>query len=101
LTTTEFATAERAIARLHFECVDDFTALVLMTDGVSDPLLQGDEELGDLARWRELWERELAPALDTGGGAESVEHRLLSWLDFYSANNHDDRTLAILLPAKS
>lgn len=100
LTTAEFASAERAIARLHFECVDRFTALVLMTDGVSDAQLQGDEPLGDVARWRELWEHDLAPALNAADASETVEQRLLAWLDFYTPNNHDDRTLAILLPAK-
>lgn len=101
LTTVEFASAERAIARLHFECVDRFTALVLMTDGVSDAQLETDEAFADAGRWRALWENDLAPVLSTEGEGASAEERLLRWLDFYTPNNHDDRTLAILLPAAS
>ncbi|MDB5070299.1 MAG: hypothetical protein JWM87_1410 [Candidatus Eremiobacteraeota bacterium] len=101
LTTTEFASAERAFARLRVACVDRFTALVLMTDGVSDAKLETDEAFGDVGRWRELWERDVAPALHAQGEDTTAEQRLLSWLDFYTPNNHDDRTLAILLPATS
>jgi serine/threonine protein phosphatase PrpC len=101
LTPAEFASAEHAIGRLHVCCVDRFTALVLMTDGVTDPLLESDDALGDVGRWRDLWQRELSPAVTAGGDGKPVEERLLSWLDFYTPNNHDDRTLTILLPATS
>ena len=66
---------------------------------MSDAKLETDEAFGDVGRWRELWERDVAPALRAPRENESVAQRLLGWLDFYTPNNHDDRTLAVLLPA--
>jgi serine/threonine protein phosphatase PrpC len=100
LTTAEFAAAESSMSRLHLRCVDRFTALVLMTDGVSDPKLESDEKLGDCLRWREIWERDLSPILNSYSADAEAGARLLGWLDFYTPNNHDDRTLALLMPVK-
>lgn len=83
---------EAIAKRLRYAVVPDFTALALMTDGVSDPKFGTDRDLADLGCWESFWQ-DLAPALS----AERPDAALLAWLDFWSQGNHDDRTLALLL----
>lgn len=94
--------AEGAYAnRVKFKVVEDFTALVLMTDGITDPKFQTDNNLSRIEKWNELW-ADLEGAnqdnckVDFTKPIEEVETELMSWLDFWSPGNHDDRTIAIL-----
>lgn len=94
--------AEGAYAnRVKFKVVEDFTALVLMTDGITDPKFQTDNNLSRIEKWNELW-ADLEGAnqdnckVDFTKPIEEVEADLMNWLDFWSAGNHDDRTIAIL-----
>lgn len=94
--------AEGAYAnRVKFKVVEDFTALVLMTDGITDPKFQTDNNLNRIEKWNELW-ADLEGAnqdnckVDFSKPIEQVETELMTWLDFWSAGNHDDRTIAIL-----
>lgn len=89
--------------RLRMAVVPDFTALFLMTDGVSDPMFETDKNLNDPEKWKEFYEmlRNGFPEDNIGGVAleddnEATKDQLLKWLEFWSAGNHDDRTLAIL-----
>lgn len=66
-------------------------AVILMTDGVSDPFFETDNGLLNGARWDALWD-EVAPHLD---GA-APEYAVLDWLHFFRQGHHDDRTIAIL-----
>lgn len=84
--------------RIQFALLDQFTALILATDGVSDPFFHTDEMLEDIVAWDSFWETQL-PNSVTNSIKEKTEEELLSWLDFWSTGNHDDRTIAILLPA--
>lgn len=82
--------------RLRFSIVPDFTALFLMTDGVSDPMFETDANLNNPDKWDALWEN-----LKEGGVAltddnEESKNQLLDWLEFWSPGYHDDRTIAIL-----
>lgn len=97
--------ADRAhFLRIKFKAVEKFTALVLMTDGITDPKFQTDANLKNPAIWRSLWDEVAgfgAPARE-GEDAPDPEARkaaLMDWLDFWSPGNHDDRTIAILYGA--
>jgi serine/threonine protein phosphatase PrpC len=89
------------VNRIRFKVVPDFTALLLMTDGLTDPKFQTDGNLQKNEYWRQLWQ-DLGGANDEGarvnfaGTPEEVREGLLNWLDFWSPGNHDDRTIAIL-----
>jgi hypothetical protein len=85
------ASGEAIMARIRFAIVPDFTAFVLMTDGVSDPKFETDRNLENPAYWDALWE-ELRPVL----AGENPSASLLEWLGFWSVGNHDDRTIALL-----
>ena len=88
-------------SRMKFEVVEDFTALILMTDGVTDPKFETDANLNRIEKWNELWqdlngENEDDAKVDFTDDNEQAAEQLLKWLDFWSKGNHDDRTIAIL-----
>ena len=72
--------------------IDQAEAVILMTDGVSDPKFKSDAELSDPCCWDLLWQ-ELQPEL----AKENPEQALLEWLHFFERGYHDDRTLLISL----
>jgi hypothetical protein len=91
----DMVTQEELYRRLHYAILPDFKALVLMTDGISDPFFETDAGLVNPAKWAALWsDLENMTGLEERG--EQLEDRLLGWLDFWSAGNHDDRTLALI-----
>lgn len=69
----------------------DVTHLILMTDGVSDPLFETDNGLQNAAKWDNLL-ADLAPSLADPAMASL---HLVEWLNFFSPGNHDDRTLIV------
>lgn len=82
--------------RLRFYIVEDFTALFLMSDGVSDPKFETDANLNNPDKWDELWDDLKTNGVELTDDNEASKDQLLKWLDFWSPGNHDDRTIAIL-----
>lgn len=82
--------------RLRFTLVDDFTALFLMSDGVSDAKFETTNNLKNPQKWDELWENLEHKGVGLTTGEEVAKNQLLSWLDFWSPGNYDDRTIAVL-----
>lgn len=89
-------TGDALSMRTRFVLIDDMTALVLMTDGISDPKFDTEANLSRRSKWDELWQ-DLDHAAGCGAKDEGMEQRLLSWLDFWSPGNHDDRTIVLIL----
>ena len=81
------------LKRIFFGSQDTFTALLLMTDGITDPLFETDNNLHDLSYWNKLWQQ-IHPKLDDN--PELSAQNLTDWLDFWSPGNHDDRTIALI-----
>ncbi|MCH5345797.1 MAG: protein phosphatase 2C domain-containing protein [Muribaculaceae bacterium] len=95
---TRFVTMESIFkdrTRIKMTIVPDFTALMLMTDGVSDPMFETDANLARVEKWDELWQNLSKEVEFTDDNVQS-QYQLLDWLDFWSPGNHDDRTIAIL-----
>lgn len=95
---TRFLTMEsifRDRTRIRMSIVPDFTALMLMTDGISDPFFETDANLSRKEKWDALW-ASVTAEVDLSDDNEAAAGQLLSWLDFWSPGNHDDRTIAIL-----
>jgi len=88
-------TATCGEARVLTDIRTDFSGLLLMTDGITDPHLPTDAAFADFDRWAALW-REITGVVDVASPAAADQ--LLAWLDFWSHGNHDDRTLLMLLP---
>ena len=85
-------TAEEIMNRLRFTIVDSFTSLVLMTDGVTDPKFETDNNLAKIEKWDDIWQELEGLLADQATAPKEIE----SWLHFKSRGNYDDRTIAIL-----
>lgn len=90
-----FSDAKSFYGRLKFSIEKDFTALLLMSDGISDPMFETDANLNKIEKWNDLWENINKEVKLVDDNLES-QYQLLKWLDFWSPGNHDDRTIAIL-----
>lgn len=88
--------SQDVVERIGFHLAPKLTAVVAMTDGVSDPKFETDAKFADAACWHLVWEELAAAGVDARDGRAA--ERLLEWLGFWSVGNHDDRTLAALLP---
>ncbi|MBQ7585841.1 MAG: protein phosphatase 2C domain-containing protein, partial [Desulfovibrionaceae bacterium] len=72
----------------------DFTALFLMTDGVSDAKFESLVNLHDPKCWQKFWQN-LTCEVNLRDSSK-VKLELLEWLNFWAQGQHDDRTLAML-----
>jgi hypothetical protein len=88
--------ASEIMKRIQFKVIPDFSAVIAMTDGITDPKFETDVNFENIQKWDALWS-ELTPIVES----EKPEETLLSWLDFWSVGNHDDRTIGIIYPIKS
>jgi hypothetical protein len=85
-------TAEEIMNRLSFTIVESFTSLVLMTDGVTDPKFETDNNLAKIEKWDEMWQELEGLLANQASAPKEIE----AWLNFKSRGNYDDRTIAIL-----
>ena len=91
--------------RVKIKMVEDFTALILATDGVTDPNFNSDAELAEKPRWDEIWHEAKWGGMSlkevvTSADSKSAENQLKDWSNFFSPRNHDDRTIAVLTHLK-
>ena len=101
ITMPEIFKDENYFKRFSIKVVEDFTALIFMTDGITDPKFQTDANLGRFEIWQNLWkdlqgENDDKTVVDLNKDNEQLASQLCAWLDFWSPGNHDDRTIAIL-----
>lgn len=71
---------------------DKIEAIILMSDGISDPKFGTDNNLKASENWLNFW-KELKPVLTKD---EIIEKEVLEWMDFHEKGEYDDRTLTIL-----
>jgi len=101
ITMPEIFKSEKFATRFGFQLVDDFSYLFLMSDGIYDPKFIVEANLTDIKKWKGFVEdlqgkNEDSVKVDLHGGNGEIQKQLSSWMDFWSAGNHDDRTLAIV-----
>jgi len=92
-----WADGEEILGRIRFDIVPDFTAIVAMSDGVSDPKFSSENAFLDAGTWDQFWAGLSDEVTLTKDNARADEE-LLEWLNFWAVGNHDDRTIVILLP---
>ncbi|HOZ59586.1 MAG TPA: PP2C family serine/threonine-protein phosphatase, partial [Nakamurella multipartita] len=98
LQRSQFAGGFTEVAdRLFFTVRDRFTAVILMTDGITDPVFPSEAQLMDPTCWAAFW-ADLTAAVDLAPGNSRRYEQLASWLDFFSPGEHDDRTIALIVP---
>ena len=99
LQKSEFAAGYEEVAkRLFFDVRDSFTAVLAMTDGITDPKFPTDTAFASSDVWSSFWDTDLSQSVLVSRENTALERELLAWLDFWSPGNHDDRTIAIMLP---
>ncbi|BAP33112.1 uncharacterized protein CHSO_4075 [Chryseobacterium sp. StRB126] len=91
---------DHIVSRFRITCVEDFSYLVLMTDGIYDPKFLTENKLEDLESWKTFFkdlngDNDDLAKVDFINNTE-IDQQLLHWTDFWSRGNHDDRTLAII-----
>jgi len=95
LDPSEFIDSSKVFERLRFAIVKDFDAVVSMTDGITDPFFPSDSSIEDFALWQDFLDKELG-GIFRHKDAPSFADELLSWMDFWSPGNHDDRTITFI-----
>lgn len=97
----EIFTSDKFSSRFRFKLIEDFSFLMLMTDGIYDPKFVVEANLERMENWT-------AFINDLGGNNDDqnkvefnpentdIGNQLSTWMDFWSPGNHDDRTLAIV-----
>lgn len=91
----ETVTQDELQKRLRFALLQNFKGLYLMSDGVSDPYFQTDAGLEMPDRWAKLVD-DVEAAARFADRDPGTADRLVTWLDFWSKGEHDDRTLVII-----
>lgn len=101
LTMPEIFQPEKFAQRLKFKIIDDFSYLFLMTDGIYDPKFGVESMLEKAEAWQHFIDdlkgnNEQECKVDLQAENPEMAQQLSTWMDFWSAGNHDDRTLAIV-----
>ncbi len=81
--------------RIRFTIVSDFSALFLMTNGVSDPKVGTEADLPCFELWNRFWD-DITSEVNFSGKIKDVSEELLKWLDFWTPGKYDDRTIAVV-----
>jgi hypothetical protein len=101
ITMPEIFSNENFSTRFGFKLVDDFSYLMLMTDGIYDPKFVVEANLEKVEKWREFiadleGNNEDKARVELDPENKEIAEQLSAWMDFWSPGNHDDRTLAIV-----
>ena len=95
LTTPGIIQSSEMERRIRFTIVDDFSALFLMTNGVSDPKFECETQLHCFELWNKFWD-DINAQVNLSGKINDVGEELLKWLDFWTPGKNDDRTIAMV-----
>jgi hypothetical protein len=92
---------EKFATRFGFKLIDDFSYLIMMSDGIYDPKFVVEANLPNIAKWQEFLadlngQNEDKATVELSTTNPDIEEQLSKWMDFWSTGNHDDRTLAIV-----
>lgn len=77
----------------HFNDID---AVLVMTDGISDPIFETEVGLGQHPLWTKMYQ-EIEPLFHQ----PDADVALLEWMHFFKPGHHDDRTMAVLWNKKA
>ena len=98
LANSEFRDSDDVLGRIFVDLRDHFTVLAVMTDGITDPKFPTDAAFKKPEKWVEFWTDSLTREVTLSPENHRLEIEMLEWLDFRSRGNHDDRTIALMMP---
>lgn len=101
ITMPEIFKSEKFATRFGFKFIDDFSYLILMSDGIYDPKFVVESSLTDIKKWQAFLadldgKNEDGIKVDLRVDNQEITEQFSKWMDFWSPGNHDDRTLAIV-----
>ena len=101
ITMPEIFQSDKFSTRFGFKLVEDFSYLMLMTDGIYDPKFVVEANLEKIEKWNVFLEdlqgkNEDNCKVDLNKKNAEIAKQLSTWMDFWNPGNHDDRTLAII-----
>ncbi len=101
ITMPEIFTSDKFSSRFRFKLADDFSYLMMMTDGVYDAKFVVEANLEKIINWKAFIEdiegkNEDGISVQFDKTNSEIASQLSAGMDFWSADNHDDRTLAIV-----
>ncbi|GEO10192.1 PP2C family serine/threonine-protein phosphatase [Segetibacter aerophilus] len=101
ITMPEIFKNEKFATRFGFKLVDDFSYLMMMSDGIYDPKFVVEANLPNIKKWKEFLadlggKNEDGVKVELKADNKEIEQQFSRWMDFWSTGNHDDRTLAIV-----
>lgn len=101
ITMPEIFTSDKFPTRFGFTSIEDFSYLILMTDGIYDAKFVVESNLEKLEKWNEFiadlkGNNDDKCSIDFDPDNSEIADQLNQWMDFWSPGNHDDRTLAIV-----
>ena len=95
LTTPGIVQPSELEQRIRFTIVNDFSALFLMTNGVSNQKFECENDLICFELWNKLW-NDINSQVNFSGEIKDVSEQLLKWLDFWTPGKFDDCTVAMI-----
>lgn len=101
ITMPEIFQNEKFSTRFGFKLVEDFSFLMLMSDGIYDPKFVVEANLPNIKKWQEFLadlngQNEDGVKVELRKDNKDIVEQFSKWMDFWSKGNHDDRTLAIV-----
>ena len=101
ITMPEIFSSDKFPTRFGFKLIEDFSYLILMTDGIYDPKFVVEANLEKVEKWQEFiadleGNNKDKTKVELKISNKEIAGQLATWMDFWSAGNHDDRTLAIV-----
>jgi len=101
ITMPEIFNSDKFATRFGFKLIEDFSFLILMTDGIYDPKFSVEANLEKIESWKEFiadleGNNDDNCKVEFKKDNEKIADQLSVWMDFWSPGNHDDRTLAII-----
>ncbi len=101
ITMPEIFSSDKFTSRFGFKLIEDFSYLMLMTDGIYDPKFVVEASLEKIEKWKEFLadlggSNDDSTIVELSKDNKEIANQLSTWMDFWSPGNHDDRTLAIV-----
>jgi Protein phosphatase 2C len=101
ITMPEIFSSDKFPTRFGFKLIEDFSYLMLMTDGIYDPKFVVEVNLEKTEKWIDFIDdlrgnNDEKICVEFNPDNKEIANQLSGWMDFWSPGNHDDRTLAIV-----
>jgi serine/threonine protein phosphatase PrpC len=101
ITMPEIFQSDKFATRFGFKLLEDFSYLIMMSDGIYDPKFAVEANLPNIKKWQEFLsdlqgKNEDGIQVDLHTNNPDIQEQFSQWMDFWSPGNHDDRTLAIV-----